>query len=267
MKTPAPPPAPDPVKTAEAQKGLNRETAVTEFNLNAYDQNGPNGRRSWKQTGTWADGTPRYEVTDSLSPEQQKLYEQQTSIGAGTNKLALDQIGRLQDLLGKPINMNNEATESRLMELGRKRLDPMLTDRRNALETKLYNQGVMPGTEAFTRAMSENGQSENDAYTQLLLGGRGQAIQEALTERNQPINEITALMSGGQVSQPQFAGAGHVGVGGVDYGGMVNNKYQGDLAAWNAQQQSKSAMLGGLFGMGGQLLGGWARGGFGGFGK
>ena len=45
----------------------------------------------------------------------------------------------------------------------------------------------------------------NDSYNSMLLDARGQAMSELLTARNQPINEITALMGGGQVQQPQFA--------------------------------------------------------------
>ena len=65
-----------------------------------------------------------------------------------------------------------------------------------------------------------------------------------MATRNQPINEISALLSGSQVSNPgQMSGATpQAGVGGVDYTGLVNNEYKAKVA----NQQS---MMGGLFGL------------------
>jgi hypothetical protein len=147
--------------------------------------------------------------------------------------------------------------------LGRSRLDPLLENRRAGLETRLYNQGVMPGTEAYDRAMRADTEGANDAYNQLLLTGRAQANNELLTERNQPINETTALMSGGQVSQPGFQNTPTAQVGAPDIGGMTYQSYQmGPLAQYQAQNATNNAMMGGIFGLGSAAMGGWARGGF-----
>lgn len=257
----SPPPPPDPVATAKAQGEMNRDTAITQYGLNATNQVTPYGNLSYSQNGTWSDGTPRFTATTTLSPEQQELYRLNTETQKGIGQIGVDQTQRIAGLLSQPINLNNEATESRLMDLGRKRLDPMLADRRNALETKLYNQGVMPGTEAFDRAMRENSQAENDAFNQLLLTGRGQAVQEALTERNQPINEITALLRGSGVQQPSFVNTPQTNVAPVDYTGLVSNNYAGQMAAYNADQQKQGALYGALGSLGGMALGGWASGG------
>lgn len=232
---------------------MNKDTAIAQYGLNATNQITPQGNLTYTQIGKWEDGTPRYQATQNYSPEQQKLYEQQTQLGGKLNDLAIGQTDRLSGVLSQPVNLSNEATESRLMELGRKRLDPLTAQRRAATETDLINRGIRPGTEAYNRAMTSVGQQENDAYNQLLLSGRGQAVQEALTERNQPINEISALMSGGQVSTPSFVNTPQPGVNGVDYTGLVNQKYQSDMAGY----QSK---MGGLFGLAGAFakpLGGW----------
>src|SRR5690606_3007990 len=162
--------------------------------------------------------------------------------GQKLNTIGLEQTDRIGGLLGQPVSMGNEATESRLMDLGRKRLDPMFEQRRASLDSQLVNRGIRPGTEAYNREMTRFDQGQNDAYHQLLLSGRGQAVQESLAERNQPINEISALMSGGQVSQPNFVGTPQPGVAGVDYAGLVNQNYQSQVA----NHQNK---LGGLFGL------------------
>jgi hypothetical protein len=83
---------------------------------------------------------------------------------------------------------------------------------------------------------------------------RERALQEQLALRNQPINEISALMSGGQVSAPQFT---------PYQGGQIANTPIGDytynsaaLANQNyqTQQQQKNAAMGGLFGLGSSAI-------------
>ena len=81
--------------------------------------------------------------------------------------------------MDKPFDGSNEATEARLMELGRKRLDPALAQQDEALRTRLANQGLKVGSEGYRREMERQDQSRNDAYNSLLLQGRGQAFQEA----------------------------------------------------------------------------------------
>lgn len=243
------PKAPDPAKTAAAQTESNKATAITQYGLNATNQITPYGNLTYSQNGTWSDGTPRFTATTSLSPEQQQLYRQQTQLGSKLNNLAIGQTDRLSGVLSQPVDLSNEATESRLMELGRARLDPIIAQREKATEAELINKGVRPGTEAYKRATDTVNQQTNDAYNQLLLTGRGQAVQEALAERNQPINEISALMGGGQVQTPSFVNTPTPGVNGTDVAGITNNAYNQNMQAY----QSK---MSGLLGLG-TALGGW----------
>lgn len=263
----SPPPAPDPAATSAAQSRANRETAVSQYGLNATNQVTPFGNLSYRQIGTWDDGTPRFEAVTAFSPEQQRLYETGTAASQRLADIGVNQLGQIGQRLGSPLQLGNEATEARLMDLGRRRLDPMFAERRAGLETQLANQGVSPGTEAYNRAMASLGQQQNDAYNQLLLSGRGQAANEALTARSAPINEISALLSGTQVSSPQFGNTPQVGVAPTDVTGPIMAQYQGQLAGWQQNQQSRNAGMGALFGLGGAALGGWARNGFTGLGS
>jgi len=262
MKAPAPPPAPDPVKTAEAQAASNVKTSTTQQQLNMVDQTNPYGSQTYTQTGTWADGTPKFSMTTTFSPQEQAKQEQQWEFDKLTNQLGINQTKKLTGILDTPFKIDNEATESRLMELGRKRLDPVLQERSAALEAKLYNQGVQPGTEAWDRAMRANSQAENDAYNSLLLGGRSQAATELMAERNQPINEITALMSGGQVNQPTFGSTPQTSVANTDVAGITQQAYENSLIPWKQKNAENAALMGGLFSLGGAALGGWGQGGF-----
>jgi hypothetical protein len=88
--------------------------------------------------------------------------------------------------------------------------------------------------------------------------GRKRALEESSYLRNLPLNETIALMSGTQITNPQFAAAPNTAVANTDYTGLVNNQYQGQLNAYNQQQASQRSAMGGLFGLAGQIGGGYA---------
>lgn len=247
MKSPSPPPAPDPMATAQAQSQMNRETAVTQTGLNAQNQYGPDGSIEYSQNGNWSDGTPRFSQTTSLSAPQQGIYNTNQDTQQNIANIGRDQSSRIGDLLGQPMKLGNEATEARLMDLGMKRLTPQFARDEEALRTRLANSGIRAGSDAFDAEMSRFGQTKNDAVDQLLLTGRGQANQEIMAERNAPINEITALLSGSQVDNPTFAPTPNSPVAGVDYMGAVNNNYNASMDAWKTKVASNAQMMGGLF--------------------
>lgn len=79
---------------------------------------------------------------------------------------------------------------------------------------------------------------------------RERALQEELAFRNQPINEISALMSGGQVTAPQFSQYRPGNVAGTDVMGAVYNSNAIQQQQYAQQMQQRNAMMGGLFGLG-----------------
>lgn len=251
-----PPPAPDPVKTASSQGAANRDAAIAQGVLNMTNQRGPDGSLTYNKLGeeTFTDSLtgktftiPRYEAVQEYSPQAQARINQQNEFDTKTNQLAIDQTDRLKSLLSNPVSLNNEATEKRIFDLATRRLNPRFAEDEEALRTRLANQGIRAGSVAYDSEMRRFGENKNDALNQLLLQGRGQAVQEALTERNQPINEITALISGGQVSQPNFVNTPQTALAAPDYQGAVYNSYKGQLDAWRAQQEAQTGLANGLF--------------------
>lgn len=192
------------------------------------NQSNPFGSTSYNQIGTNPDGTPKYSQTNSLAPRFQGVAD---NAGAA---------------LSQPLDLSNNAIEGRLMELQQSRLNPLLQQRRASTEQDLFNRGVRPGTEAYSRAMEQVNQGENDQWNQLALTGRNQAISEILTGRNQPLSELQAVTGGAQ-SNPATPQAG---VAPVDYTGMQNNKYAADSQNY--------ANTWGAVGNIGKTLGGWA---------
>lgn len=243
-----------------------------------------------------------------FDPQDAALGRVQESLGSAFNPdlpnagVALDPnalpgMGSVYD----PNLATNNATEL-LME----RLNPQLDRQREALRAQLANQGVTQGSPAYNEAMAQLDRAANDAYTQASLHGIGlgmqqqgmqygqqqglrmneaglqnqqfnqsnQARQQSLAEqaymRGLPLQELQALMSGGQVQMPQFPGFAQQGqVPGVDYLGAANSQYGADLGKWNAQQaQTQGAMqgLGNIGGLVGNYFGGPAGGLLGGLG-
>jgi hypothetical protein len=257
MDSPQAPAAPDPAATAAAQSASNKATAVAQYGLNATNQVTPNGSLTYSQNGTWADGTPRFTATTALSDQQQSLYDKSNVTQNNLADIGNQQSSRIGALLNTPVNLNT-ATEDKINQLGAARLDPRFAKEGAALDTQLINKGIRPGSEAWNNAQLAQSQSKNDAYNQLYLSGRGQGAQEALTERNQPINEISALLSQSQVSQPNFTNTPQPGVAPTDVIGAQQQSLNQQNVGYNAQVAQQQALTNGLFKLGGSALGGWA---------
>lgn len=104
--TPSAPAAPDPVATANAQASANKDAAITQANLNRINQVTPQGSINYSQTGTNSDGTPQYTQTQTYSPEQQALYNQQNSIAQSLGSLAQNNVQRVADAQSQPFNFD-----------------------------------------------------------------------------------------------------------------------------------------------------------------
>jgi hypothetical protein len=257
-KSKAPQPT-DPKLTSAAATGTNISTAIANAFLTNMNETGPDGSRTFDQTGTTSVTdpytgktyeVPRFSVTQTLSPQQQAIKGQNDAANLNLATLGNNLSGTLGQQLTGNFQLGNEATESRLFDLGRKRLDPMFAQRDEDLRTRLANQGIRAGSEAYDREMGLLGQQQNDAFNQLLLQGRGQATQELLTEDNQRINQISALLNGGQVSMPNFlSGVGVQGAPTTDNASIIANNDNQRMNAWQQNQAAMGSMVGGLGGL------------------
>lgn len=153
---------------------------------------------------------PIWSQTMSFSPEQQRLYDQQTQLGQKSNDIALSQIGNATGLLSRTLNpadsgavsnvtaqnapttfgntagqiqygigdgsdASRQAIEAAVMS----RLQPQLDADQRALDARLANQGIKLGSEAYGTAQNIQGRNVNDARMQALVQGYSQAMQEA----------------------------------------------------------------------------------------
>lgn len=218
----------------------------------------------------WSGGNPDggWTATQTLSPDQQKILEQNTRLEQGLLGTAEKGLGYVDKLLENPT-----IDESKLAQMpiqGQSvqdaifsRLTPQLERRRGQLENQLANQGITRGSEAWNNAMTDQGQQENDLMTQAALQGintgltaRQQGMQEQAYMQDRPLNVVNALRTGNQVQGPQFVNAPQQGFApGPDLLGAANSQYQANLGAYNAKAAQQGGLMGGLFSLGGAALG------------
>ncbi len=110
-----------------------------------------------------------------------------------------------------------------------------------AQQQQLQNAAQM---QQFNQAL-QAGQFGNSALQQ--------SLQQQLTLRNQPINEISALMSGAQVNAPQFQGYQGANVAAAPVfgaaqaaGDFAQRSYQNQVGAYNARMGLYGSLAGGL---------------------
>lgn len=242
------PSAPNPVATAQAQTASNRETAITQAGLNAVNQQTPYGNLEYSQIGSWSDGTPRYQATQTLSGQGQQLLN--TSMGTQQNlaNLAQEQSGRLSGLLNRPLDWSEQ--RGYLDNLTAQNLNPQWDRLSQQNEQDLSNRGLRMGSTAYNDARDQFLQSRSTAYNNANLNNYSSAIQSQLAVRQAPIQEILALAGQGQIQQPNFTSTPQTSVAGTDVAGITQNSFNQQMAGYNAGQQQ----LGGLFSAGASLI-------------
>lgn len=98
--------------------------------------------------------------------------------------------------------------------------------------------------------MQEQGQqfSQSMADRARLLSERGQQTGEAFAERSQPLNEIAALLGTGQVTVPDPKGITPQMNPITDVAGLINNEWDQQFKAWQAESAAQQSLFGGIMG-------------------
>ena len=119
-------------------------------------------------------------------------YDQVTNLGRSNN----DQVTNLG--LSNDFSGDRQRVEDALYSRSTSRLDPQFQMGQRDLETKLYNQGVQPGTEAWNREIDSLARQKQDAYsgarTDAITGG-GQEQSRLYGMDYQTANQNAALQN------------------------------------------------------------------------
>jgi hypothetical protein len=259
-----PPAPPNPVDVSKAQTGTSVATALANTSLQNVNRVGADGSTlTYNQTGSSAFTDPytgvtyqlpQFTATERLSAPAQAIYDTRQGAEQNLATAARNQSGNVVNSMSQPWNPDTAAIEQRIFELGSSTLNPMFERQRGDLETRLANQGIKLGSAAYDRALNEMGNTQNQAYNQLALQGRGQAFGELQSIRNQPLNELSALLSGSQVSMPNYGVNTPSGIPTTDNAGLIQANYGQQMQNWQQDQQNRNSVLGGLFGLGSSAI-------------
>lgn len=222
-------------------------------------------------------------IEQDRSALSQQLANQGIMPGSQAYQTAMDQMER---------NVNDQRT-SVLLAAGQEQsrlagLDQQQAQFQNSAQQQAYNQTLASGQfgnaaqqQAYEQALGKAnlnnatkqqmwqnqnqatqgnnalaGQRYADQQTQFNAQNtaRNQWLQEQYQQRNQPINEISALLSGAQVTGPSFVNSANSQIATTDVAGIINQDYQNRVGAYQQQQAQTNGILGGLFGLGSSLI-------------
>lgn len=249
-KAPTPP---DPYKTASAESQFNR--------LDTYSPSGAGTRYGYTNAqGQFAPGTapPGFQSAQSTveSTWERQIREalQPASVDL-TKRVITDNIKGMPQA-ARARDTSKLATD--IFNTGYKRMAPQFERENERLLQNLQNRGIPVGSEAFGDTYKQQQQSVNDALgeltmnaTQAAQGEQSRLFSLDSAARSNSIAEIVAAM-GGSYNPPSAVPSG--AASGVNYGSMVNQNYQSQMAQYNQSQQNKSATAGALGSLGGALL-------------
>jgi hypothetical protein len=268
--SPAQPATPDYSGAAQATAQGNLDAARAATAANRVNQVTPYGQLNYSITGQDPYGNPTWTATSTLSPDQQQLYNYDIQTSKGLGQLQQKGLGYVDQMLASPfdtsrlpqtgINAGEQMSESIM-----RRLQPQLQQETKSFDAQMANQGIPVGSEAYENAKRSFDQRQNDRLTSAIIQGtqtglqaRGQGFSEQAYQRNEPINTLNAVRSGSQVTNPNsfFVSAPQQATtAGADMLGAAGMTGNANIAAANAENAQRNAMIQGLFSIGSTAAG------------
>ena len=235
MCAPSAPAAPDYKGAAEATGLSQKVSQYTPYGSLVYgaDPTSPSG----------------YKSTTTLAPQAQQALDTQMGLSSGLGQIAQSQLPAVQEQYSQPMQSQSvQDVSDKAYAAQTARLDPAWEQREGMERTRLANQGLASGGEAYTNAMRDFGQQRNDAYQQANLAAiqtMPQTYQLESAAYNQPLNALNALRTGAQVQNPQFGGIGqptNYGQAAGQQGAWNQSMYGADQGAANSNNAAMAAI-------------------------
>ncbi|MFV0256597.1 tail fiber domain-containing protein [Candidatus Liberibacter solanacearum] len=236
---------------------------------------------------------PRYSRSYELSPAAQDLYNRRNANhilfsnlitqrlqnympSSQNNSMNLQQPLAIPDPSHNPISEGTnhfsqpEQEEGILYDYGKNngqqyentlldRLQPRLKQDREDLETRLSNQGLMPGSVSWNRTIDESNRKLNDARLAALLKSseeqerldnmqekkayfhnlaQAQSHQQKIDQKQQALHEILSLMQTIPASKFPITQHNPIAITPVDYREIAQNDYQNRFQEWKQKTQN-----------------------------
>ncbi len=194
---------------------------------------------------------PTYDINQAKDMYQWTLNQGRYNVNNGlaglqwdpnTNTLNTNYSQQMQGVLGNLFggtNADKKAEES-VFNAFSERNEPIFEQQTNSLADRLKNQGIPVGSEAYSRAMTQLNQDQNDARQQA-------SYQSVLAGQQARNNEIQNNLGIFGAFNPLN---GYTGSSAQGSTGMYDNAYNSQVNAYNQRQQAAQNMAQGLAGLG-----------------
>ena len=292
-KTPAAPAAPDYAGAAVATAAGNKDAALATAAANRVNQYGPNGSMVYSSAGNDPSGNPTYNLTTTLSPEQQQLQNQENALNKGLLGTAQSGLTYANDVLSKPgvdqsqltqpgqmgnaytpnltnLNPNTpnlanlNAGQNQNVNLGggqnqnanlqanlpttgynpgqsyqdamMARLQPQIQRENEQNDTRLANQGIMQGSEAYKNAQTALSQQHNDLLNNATVQGLQAGLQANQQAYGQNLGQAQQNLTTNQQNYAQNAGQAQQNL-------ATNQQNYGQLQGLNSQDLMANQQL------------------------
>jgi hypothetical protein len=165
---------------------------------------------------------------------QQNYQNQLAQFGAGLQNAALNNTAIQQDY------------DNRMSQFGVGMQNAALNN--SAIQQDF--QSKLAGQSAQNAAIAQN-YNQQLGMAQFSNTAQDQSLAQQLAIRNQPLNEITGLMSGSQIQMPQFQGYNGANIAAAPIYQAGQDTFQGQMDQYGIRQQAKNNLTSGLMGLGG----------------
>lgn len=283
---PDPPPQPDYAGLSASEAAENRRLQFGQNVFNRPGQTTPFSNTSWDFSQTIQDPEGNTHIlpqqTETLDPTLQGALDAQFGATKGRSEQAQGLLGQVdftqpfdysgfQDF-GAPVGNANQTIEGEFERLGELQA-PIRSERQSELDTQLANKGITEGSTAYNkeqRRLSDQFNRDDQANYGAAIQQAGNVqgldlnssnysnalrqsqVAEGLQSRARPLNEVNALLTGQQVSdpsQPSFAAGGQAR--GANQVGAAQLAYGSQLDAFNAQQAGQQSQQNAILGLAG----------------
>lgn len=311
------PKAPDYTAAAEATGQSSRNNTEQQTWANRPDINTPYGSQSWEQKPEYDPTTGqmlnKWTQNTTLTDNSQRALDSELDLQANRSELGASLFPRMQDEFGSSMDWGqfsdaggipqntadslqgadkyNQKAGDAIYNQWSNRQEPLMQRASDQMDTKLRNQGLKPGDQAYDSAINDLRNNQGDQRTQASLAAttgagaeasrqygmdantatmgfgqnmqnsnlqtqqRQQQIAEQMQKRGFSLNEINAIISGQQVgmpTMPSFNSAGKAET--TDYSGAANSQYSAALDAANAKNAGISNAVSGLTSLGSSAM-------------
>jgi len=196
---------------------------------------------------------------------EQRLEEQGIRYGSPAYKQAMDDYNRQANDARIGVTAAGGQEQQRMMDMAAQR-----AGFENAAQQQAYTQAQGRGQfanmaqstafqqEAARGEFTNAGLAQQIAQAQSGFNAqnmsRNQYMNEQYALRNQPINEISSLLSGSQISNPNFVNTPNNQIPTTDVAGLINNRFSQDMDIYKQESANQNALMGGIFGLMGGMM-------------